>query len=141
MGQFDRDQNGLIKPQDNGKGQLFDNLGRLVNDKGYLVDEQGNIIDTNNRQLWKKSDLKNGEFPKIFPFTKFNIQRIQGDLEINQNGTPVLKKSTSGSGYLDRKGRLVNIRGYLIDKQGNVVDHHGKIMFEKNVLEEDGEIP
>lgn len=141
IGQFDRDQNGMIVPKDNGKGGLIDNLGRLVNDKGYLIDEQGNVIDINGRQLWKKSDLKNGEFPKIFPFTKFNIQRIQGDLEINPNGAPVLKKTSSGSGYVDRKGRMVNIRGYLIDKQGNVVDHHGKIMFDKPVLEEDGEIP
>ena len=86
--------------------------------------------------------MKSGEFPKIFPFTKFNIERIRGDLETNPtNGTPVLKKSTSGSGYVDRKGRLVNIRGYLIDKQGNVIDHHGKIMFDKPVLEDDGEIP
>jgi len=62
-------------PHNNGK-ELLDNLGRRVNDKGYLIDESGNIIDINNRQLWRKSDLKNGEFPKIFPFTKFNIARI-----------------------------------------------------------------
>lgn len=85
--------------------------------------------------------MKNGEFPKIFPFTKFNIQRIQGDFDTNTNGTPVLKKNPSGSGYTDKKGRLVNIKGYLIDKMGNVVDHHGKIMFEKHILEDDEEIP
>jgi hypothetical protein len=34
----------------------------------------------------------------------------------------VLKKTPSGDGYIDRKGRLVNVRGYLVDKQGNVVD-------------------
>ena len=85
--------------------------------------------------------MKSGEFPKIFPFTKFNIQRVQGDFDVNGNGTPQLKKSSSGSGYLDKKGRLVNVRGYLIDKNGNVVDHHGKIMFDKPVLEQDGEIP
>ncbi len=55
---------------------LLDNLGRLVNDKGYLIDEAGNIIDINGKQIWKKSDLKSGEFPKIFPFTKFNIARV-----------------------------------------------------------------
>ena len=76
MGQFDKDQNGNIITQNNGSGKLLDNLGRAVNEKGYLIDEQGNIIDINQRQIWKRTDLKNGEFPKIFPFTKFNIQRI-----------------------------------------------------------------
>jgi len=36
---------------------------------------------------------------------------------------------------------LVNERGYLIDKSGNVIDIKGKLMFDKNVLERDGEIP
>ena len=134
MGQFDRDQNGDIVPQNNGSGKLLDNLGRLVNDKGYLIDEQGNIIDVTGKQIWRKTDLKNGEFPKIFPFTKFNIQRVQGDFDVNGNGVPQLKKNNSGD-YLDKKGRLVNVRGYLIDKNGNVVDHHGKVMFDKPVLE------
>lgn len=141
MGQFDKDQNGNIVPQNNGSGRLLDNLGRPVNEKGYLIDEQGNIIDSNKKQLWKRTDLKNGEFPKIFPFTKFNIQRIQGDFDTNSNGTPMLKKTPSGTGFVDKKGRLVNNRGYLIDKNSNVVDINGKIMFEKQVLEEDGEIP
>ena len=140
MGQFDKDQNGNIITQNNGSGKLLDNLGRAVNEKGYLIDEQGNIIDINQRQIWKRTDLKNGEFPKIFPFTKFNIQRIQGDFDSNTNGTPVLKKNSSGQ-FTDKKGRLVNIKGYLIDKHGNVVDHHGKIMFEKHILEDDEEIP
>lgn len=101
---------------------MVDNIGRLVNEKGYLIDEQGCVIDINGRVLWKRTDLKSGEFPKIFPFTKFNIQRVQGEIDINEKGTPVLKKTPSGDGYIDRKGRLVNVRGYLVDKQGNVVD-------------------
>lgn len=36
---------------------------------------------------------------------------------------------------------MVNERGYLIDKSGNVIDIKGKLMFDKNVLERDGEIP
>lgn len=78
---------------------MTDNLGRLVNDKGYLIDEQGNIIDVNKKQIWKRTDLKSNEFPKIFPFTKFNIQRVQGDLDVNNNGTPMLKKTNDGTGY------------------------------------------
>jgi len=36
---------------------------------------------------------------------------------------------------------LVNERGYLIDNHGNVIDHAGSIMFDKCVLDSDGEIP
>ena len=33
------------------------------------------------------------------------------------------------------------MRGYLIDKNGNVIDIREKVMFEKIVLDQDGEIP
>jgi hypothetical protein len=139
MGQFDKDQLGNIVPKDAGNGKLVDNLGRLVNDKGYLTDEQGNIIDVNRKQIWKRTDLKSNEFPKIFPFTKFNMARIQGDLDVGANGQPILKK-TNGE-FKDKKGRVVNQKGYLVDKNGNVIDVNGKIVFDKAVLEKDGEIP
>jgi hypothetical protein len=82
MGQFDKDAHGRIIHKSTQKG-LVDNLGRLVNEKGYLIDEQGNIIDVSGKKLWAKEHLKNGEFPKIFPFTKFNIKRVQGDFDLN----------------------------------------------------------
>lgn len=72
MGQFEKDQNGLIIPCSSVTG-LVDNLGRIVNERGYLIDEHGNVVDVNGKQIWKVTDLKSGEFPKIFPFTKFNI--------------------------------------------------------------------
>ena len=31
--------------------------------------------------------------------------------------------------------------GYLIDTDGNVIDKQGKIIFKKEVLDEDGDIP
>jgi hypothetical protein len=40
--------------------------------------------------LFLASHLKNGEFPKIFPFTRFNINRILGDFDLMSNGQPVL---------------------------------------------------
>lgn len=83
MGQFDKDAHGRIIHKSSQQG-LVDNLGRLVNEKGYLIDEQGNIIDITGKKLWSKEHLKNGEFPKIFPFTKFNIKRVQGDLDVDQ---------------------------------------------------------
>jgi len=41
----------------------------------------------------------------------------------------------------DRHGRPVNTKGYLADAQGNIVDNLGNIMFDRNILEKDGEIP
>lgn len=35
----------------------------------------------------------------------------------------------------------MNQKGYLVDKNGNVIDVNGKIVFDKAVLEKDGEIP
>lgn len=35
----------------------------------------------------------------------------------------------------------VNKHGYLIDKDGNIVDHNGNIMFEVNLLCDDGDVP
>lgn len=35
----------------------------------------------------------------------------------------------------------MNPRGYLIDPEGNVIDFRGNKMFDKCILEDDGEIP
>lgn len=56
-------------------------LGRLVNEKGYLLDKDGNIIDISQKVIWNKKDLKHGDFIKIFPYTRFNVKRIQGDCD------------------------------------------------------------
>lgn len=61
-------------------------LGRQVNERGYLIDKDGNIIDINGKIIWSKKDLRSGDFVKIFPFTKFNIKRIQGDCDIDSHG-------------------------------------------------------
>ena len=47
-----------------------------MNTRGYLIDEAGNIIDKERKKLFDAKHLKNGEFPKIFPFTKFNIKKV-----------------------------------------------------------------
>ena len=121
MGTLDRDVNGNIQPQSTGD-QHRDTVGRLVNTKGYLIDSNGNVIDVEGRIIWDVSALKNGEFPKIFPFTKFNLARIQGDI------------TEIGKATVDKKGRLINTAGFLTDKQGNVVDTRGRIVFDKVVL-------
>ena len=118
----------------------MDNAGRKVNERGYLVDEDGNIIDREGKRIWQKEHLKNGEFPKIFLFTKFNVDSITGDFEMSPLSDPILDKDANGN-LIDRKGRLVNARGYLVDKEGNVIDKRGKRMFDKVILGPDGEIP
>lgn len=75
MGVMNKDENGNIMPIQNRDGHLEDNIGQRVNEKGYTIDRNGNIVDpSNGRVLWLHKHLKNGEFPKIFPYTKFNIK-------------------------------------------------------------------
>ncbi len=68
-GQFDRDSNGKIVFKQNKNGQNVDNLGRLVNEKGYLIEANGNIVDKDGKKIFDAKYLKNGEFPKIFPYS------------------------------------------------------------------------
>jgi hypothetical protein len=111
---------------------LVDNLGRLINPRGYLIDEFGNVIDRDGRQIFEKKDLSSDEIPKIFPFTKFNIKNILGN--------PILDKDANGK-LIDRNGKIVNSKGYLIDKDGNVINKHGKVMFGKELLDNEEDIP
>jgi hypothetical protein len=139
MGLFEKDESSKICPVKSNKGQV-DLLGRRVSQKGYLVDAGDNVIDVQQRVIFNKGDLKDGEFPKIFPFTKFNIRSIMGDFDMNATGNPVLSKGKHG-GFIDRQKRVVNQRGYFIDKEGNVIDYNGNLVFDKVVLGSDGEIP
>ena len=83
--------------------------------------------------------MKNGDFPKIFPFTKFKVKNITGNFEKDPLGNPILDKLNGQ--LIDRDRKRVNQRGYLIDEHGNVIDKYGKIMFDKEILDEEGEIP
>jgi len=55
-------------------------------------------------------------------------------------GNPILDKNEKGN-LVDRDGRVVNQKGYLIDGQGNVIDKNGKPMFDKDILDKEGDIP
>ena len=140
IGTFDKDSSGKIILLGPEGGPKTDKVGRPVNEKGYLVDPDGDIMDREGKRIFLKEHLKNGEFPKIFLFTKFNINNITGDFEMSPLSEPILDEDENGN-FIDRKGRLVNPRGYLIDPNGNVVDKRGKPMFDKVVLSPDGEIP
>ena len=140
IGVFDKDPQGNIIIQRGEGDVMLDNVGRRVNDKGYLVDAVGNIIDREGKRIFAKEHLKNNEFPKIFLFTKFNVDNITGDFEMNPLSEPILEKDSHGN-FIDRRGRIVNARGYLIDSEGNVIDKRGKRMFDKIVLTPEGDIP
>lgn len=121
IGQFEKDSNGDIIPIQDSKGVMVDMLGRTVNSKGYLVDAFGNVIDNAGRQIFEQKHLENDEIPKIFPFTKFNVKNVQGDFEMDPLGVPILDKDRDGN-LIDAQGRIVNSKGYLIDKDGNVIN-------------------
>jgi len=105
-----------------------------------LSDEFGNVIDKDGRQIFERKHLKDDEIPKIFPFTKFNIKNVLGDFEMDPLGNPILDKDKQGN-YIDRNGKRVNGKGYLIDNDGNVINKHGRLMFEKHLLDNEGDIP
>mmetsp|Transcript_2498 Transcript_2498/g.3138 ORF Transcript_2498/g.3138 Transcript_2498/m.3138 type:complete len:177 (-) Transcript_2498:1355-1885(-) len=112
----------------------------MVNQKGYIVTRDGHVCTREGKVLFLKAQLKNGEFPKIFPFTRFNINRVIGEVEMDPGGQPILQKNEKGLN-VDQKGRLVNEKGFLSDKHGNVVDVRSKVVFEKVLLEHNGDIP
>ena len=90
MGVFDRDSNGAIRllPGKDARGNeiTVDKAGQSVNNKGYLINLDGSICTRQGRVIFKANHLRNGEFPKIFPFTRFNINRVLGDFDLNTNG-------------------------------------------------------
>lgn len=61
-----------------------------------MIDENGNVIDKDGKKIFEHRYLKNGEFPKIFPFTKFNIKNILGNFEMDPLGNPILDKNSKG---------------------------------------------
>ena len=97
MGIFNWDKNQKIIIRNNENIGLIDNVGRRVNEKGYLTDQVGNIVDRGGRLMFVKEHLKNGEFPKFFLFTKFNIDNISGDYEKSPLSEPILSKDNNGN--------------------------------------------
>jgi hypothetical protein len=144
MGVFERDEDGelvFIKQVDgNGKDIILDQGGNLVNDRGYIVNQRGDIQNRAGHVLFEASTLKSGEFAKFFPFTRFSIKTVQGDFELDGANMPILARKPNGD-LNDNQGRLVNTKGYTVDSKGNIVNARGQVMFEKNLLDKDGEIP
>ena len=140
-GEFKKDNAGNIIIEKNRDGLLTDRKGRLVNAKGYLLDEEGNVTDRRGNVVFEKRHLSgDGEFPKIFPFSKFKIDSIMGNLVYDDLGNVILKKNRYGD-FVDADGFMVNAKGYLVDEHENVIDKNGNLVFKAASLEEDGEIP
>ena len=49
-----------------------------MNEKGYLVDKEGNVVDKTGKVVFESKYLNDGEIPKLFPFSKFNIEEVKG---------------------------------------------------------------
>lgn len=118
--------------------------GRKVNDKGWLTDQNGNIIeDRFGRVKFDKQQLtKDGDLPKMFNYNgkRFDIQDVMGDLDVLPNGDLNFKKDPQTGKNVDKKGRPVNDRGYLVDHEGNVISKNNQKIFDSDHLE-NGEIP
>ncbi|CDW77580.1 UNKNOWN [Stylonychia lemnae] len=140
MGALDKDRQGNIIIRRDRDNKMVDKKGRRVNNKGYLVDNQDNVISEDGLMMFEKFLLsKDNEIPKLFPFLKFNIDDIKGEFEMDPLGNPMLHKSKLG--FVDDKGNKVNEKGYLLDDNGNVRNKKGFCVFNRFMLEDDGEIP
>lgn len=57
----------------------------------------GNVVDKEGRKIFDRKYLSsNGDFPKIFPFTRFNVKNIQGEFEMDPSGNPILERGQYG---------------------------------------------
>ena len=114
--------------------------GHLVSEKGYLTNEDGDIVNRKGAVVFSARDLKSGEFPKIFHFSRFELKNIQGTYKKNTENTPILFTFPDGS-LKDDNAKTVNQRGFLADDQGNIVDLHGNIMFENDLISNELKLP
>lgn len=129
------------------KSAALDRLGRRVNPSGYLVDRMGNVVtQAEGRIVFFKSQLLFNEPPKLFPYTKFRLEWVQGNLNYDLFGCPVFSpaqveraKRGGEADLFDLDGRRVNASGYLVDERGNVVDKRGYVVFKREVLDLDSD--
>jgi len=139
-GDLDKDRAGNMIIRRDKDNNMVDKKGRRVNNKGYLVDDSGNVVNKEGKLMFEKYCLsKDNEIPKLFPFLKFNVEDIKGDFEYDPVGNPMLHRAKNG--LVDDKGRRVNEKGYLLDDNGNVKNKKGFRVFDKRLLEDDGDIP
>ena len=63
-----------------------------------------------------------------------------GDLNLDKKGIPVLTRDKNGK-FQDKTKKTVNQGGYLLDLNNNIIDKAGNVMFEKNLIDNQGQLP
>jgi len=140
-GNFDYDRNGIPKILKNKFGDHVDRNGAVVTSRGYKMNQNGDIIDYDKRKKFDKSQMIQGDLPKLFNYNgkKFDIKDVIGRVNVDRKGNLQHQMDKKGN-IIDNIGRSINSKGYLVDEFGNVIDNDAKIIFEKRHLLED-EIP
>ena len=70
----------------------------------------------------------------------FETQDIRGVFDRDNRGNIVILRDPNQN-LIDKQGKKVNKKGYLVDESDNVIDHGRKIVFKNNQLDSDDEIP
>lgn len=107
----------------------LDYAGRLI---GNVIDEMGDQEFKKRRRRLPKNRLKD--------IPNFELADIMGDFEIDDEGNNLIVKAADGK-LNDRVGKKVNTRGYLTDVEGNIVTKKGVIIFRRDEIDSEDEIP
>ena len=121
-------------------GRYIDVNNQEINCKGYLIDHLGNVIDKHSRIIFYKHQLEDDEIPKLFSFTRFTERYTKGKYELDPMDCLILTKDDEGN-YLDLEQKLVNSKGYILDKDGDVYNKYNKLMFKKKLIDHEDYIP
>lgn len=146
LGEFDSDEKGNIIVLQDKDGNYIDKRGRRVNERGYLIDPQtGDIVEMHAKQkMFGKDEIdERGEIPAPYCVEKhnFNPFKLRGDFDINwQTKKPLILRNRQGD-TVDKFGRLVNSRGWLVNRAGHIVDFMGVKKFDAKRLTEHGDLP
>ena len=144
MGEVERDEkmNPILDQTET--GSQVDKNGEHVNDKGYLVNKKGDVVENKSKRVMFPKDKlgDDGELPAPFSLERFgfNYHEITGNLDKDKNGRPIIKKNKKGE-LVDKKGKKVNKKGFLVDNDGNIVDKFGRKKFEKGHLTDTDDLP
>ena len=78
---------------------------------------------------------------RIPPDDTFNENDILGNFDRDEKGHIILLTNPRGK-LIDKDGRHVNVKGYIIDRHGNVIETRTrKKMFMKADMSDKGEVP